>query len=231
MSDQEVEKGPNATYFENTTYGAKLSPLAKVKIFLRRFWWALVILFLLINLILVLCLLVSPVLPHVYPSFVGAARTELTICRVFAAFPSMAQQAVNKSWLEVKTITVTDPSNETVHMQQDAILHSSSIFTPTLDAFDASLFLENTEPNIKPFATLRLPKVHSTKSTPVGVDQKVTIQDMNQFIEYSKTIMNSETFRVAFRGKTQLHLGGLPVQNVDYNEVLTLKGRSFCRGP
>ncbi|KAH0544160.1 hypothetical protein FGG08_001605 [Glutinoglossum americanum] len=137
---------------------------------------------------------------------------------------------VNKSYLEVTGMVVTNPTKDSVHMQQDVLLHSSSIFHPTLDEFPAALFLESSEPNIKPFAYLQLPSVHSTKSTAININQTLMITDMGQFSEYSKTVMNSETFRVALRGQTALHLGKLPSTVVQYNEVLTFKGLNKLTG-
>jgi Protein of unknown function (DUF3712) len=151
----------------------------------------------------------------------------LTSDRVYVGFPNIAQKQVDKSTLEVKSMVITNPTGHSFQIQQDALLHSSSIFTPTLDGFPVALFLENTEPNIKPFAYLQLPPVHSSKSTPVNIDQTVNITDMDQFSEYTKAVMNSETLRVALRGRTVLHLGRLPATSVDYNEVLTCKGITF----
>jgi len=152
---------------------------------------------------------------------------ELTASRVYVGFPNIAQKQVNKSTLEVTSMMVTNPTDHSIQIQQNAFLHSSSIFTPTLDGFPVALFLENTEPNIKPFAYLQLPPVHSSKSTPVNIDQTVNITDMDQFSEYTKLVMNSETLRVALRGRTVLHLGRLPATSVDYNEVLTFQGIIF----
>jgi hypothetical protein len=154
----------------------------------------------------------------------------LTSARVYVGFPNIAQDQVNKSTLEIKSMVVTSPSQDSVHMQQDVVLHSSSIFHPTLDAFDAAVFLESTEPNIKPFASLALPQVHSTKATLINIDQTMKILDVDQFSEYSKLVMNSETLRVALRGKTALHLGKLPSAVVQYNEVLELKGLTCLLG-
>ena len=239
MSDHAIDKAPNATYTESPSYGTRPTFFSKFKAFARRFWWLLVIGFISANLIILLCLLVHPPLfwLYLYPdyggdlSFVAASRSNsrmgLTSCRVYVGLPNIAQDQVNKSFLEIKNMVVTNPTNNSVHMQQDAVLHSASVFTPTLDSFSAALFLEDTEPNIKPFAYLQLPQVHSSKSTPVNINQTVAITDINQFSEYTKTVMNSETFRVALRGRTVLHLGKLPSTALDYNEVLTLKGMTF----
>ncbi|KAI9770302.1 MAG: hypothetical protein M1840_003461 [Geoglossum simile] len=242
MSDHAINKAPNATYTENPGYGTRPTGFGKFKAFARKYWWLLLIGFLSSNLIIILCLLVYPPLSCLYLcmeygrnlSFLAVARSNLgmglTSGRVYVGLPNIAQQQVDKSTLEIKSMVVTNPTSHSVQIQQEAFLHSSSIFTPTLDAFPAALFLESTEPNIKPFAYLQLPKVRSTKSTLVSIDQTVKITDIDQFSEYTKTVMNSETFRVALRGRTVLHLGRLPATSVNYNEVLTFKGLNKLKG-
>ncbi|KAH0562617.1 hypothetical protein GP486_002695 [Trichoglossum hirsutum] len=200
------EKGANTAYIErSSSYDGKRASSGKYKTFFRKNWWKLLIGFLAAKLIIILCL-------------------------VYVGFPNIAQDQVNKSSLEVKSITLTNPTQNSVHIQQDVVLHSSSIFTPTLDGFKASLFLENTEPDIEPFAYLSLPQVHSSKATPININQTMKIIDLDQFSQFNTLIMNSETVRVAFRGHTALHLGGLPSTQVQYNEVLELKGLNNLAG-
>jgi hypothetical protein len=155
------------------------------------------------------------------------SRTGLISGRAYVGLPNIAQAQVNKSTLEIKNMIITEPTRNSVHLQQEAFLHSSSIFTPTLDAFPVALFLENTEPNIKPFAYLQLPRVHSSKSTPVNLDQTVSITDIDQFSEYTKAVMNSKKVRLALRGRTILRLGRLPPATINYNEVLEFNGITF----
>ncbi|KAI9784120.1 MAG: hypothetical protein M1839_002624 [Geoglossum umbratile] len=205
MSDHAIDKAPNTTYTETSSYGTKPTFGSKAKAFCRRFWWVLLIGFVSSNLIIILCL-----------AYVG--------------LPNIAQAQVNKSTLEVKNMIVIEPTKNSVRLQQEAFLHSSSIFTPTLDAFPVALFLENTEPNIKPFAYLQLPRVHSSKSTPVNLDQTVSITDIDQFSEYTKAVMNNEKVRLALRGRTVLRLGKLPPATVNYNEVLEFNGLNKLSG-
>lgn len=200
------EKGPSTAYIErSSSYDGKRASPGKCKTFLRKNWWKLLIGSLAAKLIIILCL-------------------------VYVGFPNIAQDQVNKSTLEVKSLTLTNPTQDSVHFEQDVILHSSSIFHPTLDGFPAALFLESTEPDIKPFAHLSLPAVHSTKATLININQTLKIIDVDQFSQFNTLVMNSETVRVALRGSTALHLGKLPSTVVQYNEVLELKGLNKLAG-
>jgi hypothetical protein len=117
-----------------------------------------------------------------------------------------------------------EPKSNSVKVKMAQQIINHSIFRPTLDGFEVELFLENTLPNIKPFAKMNIPGVHAKKVTNVTIEQTLNILDMDQFIAYNKLVTQSETYRVALRGKTRLHLGALPVVSVNYNKVLTMKG-------
>src|ERR1700753_2287152 len=120
---------------------------------------------------------------------------------------------------------VTDPRPNVVHLKMVNRVTNKSIFTPTLDSFNASLFLENTEPNIKPFGYITIPSVHALKQVYTTVEQDMEIANMEQFIAYNKLVTSSKEFRVAVRGRTKLHLGALPVVTVDYNKAILMNGK------
>lgn len=190
---------------ESPSRAAKPGVGTRIKAFLRRWWWLLLIIF--------VCLVLIIVLPII---FVGA--------------PRKAQREVNESYLEVRSVVLSDPSSNSLHLRQDEILHSDSGRHPHLDAFNASLFLESSLPDIRPFGYVTVPAVHSTGAVPVIVDQDVDIVDMEQFTRFSKTILGAREFRLAIRGRTGLKQTGLPKMTVDYNEVVTLKGLDRLQG-
>jgi uncharacterized protein DUF3712 len=138
--------------------------------------------------------------------------------------PKIAQSDVNKSELYMEEQIVSNPRSDVVHIAMTNRVKNKSLFTPTLDSFNASLFLENTEPSIKPFGYIQIPSVHALKEVFTHVDQDMQIADMEQFIAYNKLVTSSKEFRVAVRGRTKLHLGALPVVTVDYNKAILQKG-------
>ena len=159
-------------------------------------------------------------------------RPSILICslpRVYVAFPAIAQKQVNESTLEFKTLKLTSPTAHSFHLHQDQVLHSTSTYHPHLDAFNASLFLESTEPNIKPFAYVQVPATQALSSADITIDQTVEIADMDQFVQYSKLVMNSESYRLAVRGRPILREMAYPAIHVDYNQVITLKGMLSTR--
>jgi len=154
----------------------------------------------------------------------------MTMILCFVVFPAIAQHGVNKSTLDLQSMVLSNPTADSVTVTQNGILHNYTPFVPHLDAMNVSLFLEDTEPNIKPFAQLEMAAVTSGKTTPVSItNQTMHILDMDQFIRYTNLTMFSETFRLALRGHTKLTQGALH-HEVQYNEVLTLKGLNNMKG-
>ena len=143
--------------------------------------------------------------------------------------PRKAQKDVNNSWLQIRSIMLTDPTPSSAHLHQEQVLLSDSSFPPYLDTFNASLFLEETLPNIKPFGYVMVPAVHSTGASPSTMDQIMQIINLDQFTKYTTLVLNSEEYRLAVRGRVGLKQRGLRKITVDYNEVVTLKGKfHFC---
>jgi Protein of unknown function (DUF3712) len=143
----------------------------------------------------------------------------------YVAMPRIAQHDINDASLHLDVQIVSDPKPNTVKLHVVNTAESKSWFTPMLDAFNASLFLEATEPDIKPFGILEIPRLHATHTFLTVVDQVMEILDMDQFIAYNKLVTSSESFRFALRGRTKLHLGGLPVVGVDFNKAIETKGK------
>lgn len=138
--------------------------------------------------------------------------------------PNIAQSEINKARFFIEEQIVSEPTPDSIQLTVKSRVESDSAFHPVLGAFDASLFLENTEPNIKPFAKITIPSVKSEKITHTDVNQSVQILDMEQFIAYNKLVTESETFRFGLRGRTSLKVSGLPQTEVDFNKAPTMKG-------
>ncbi|KAI9894679.1 MAG: hypothetical protein M1814_002035 [Vezdaea aestivalis] len=184
--------------------GSRKSASRKARGHCAKFWW--------IYLLLLIILILVIVLPI-----------------IFVGFPRRAQKDVNASALEISSLSFTDPTPESIHLTQESTLKSNSSHHPTLDAFNATLFLENTLPNIQPIVYLEVPGVRSTGSVPVNIDQTLAIANVGQLTNFAKVVLGSREFRLAIRGRTKLHQGSLHT-DVDYNEVVTLKGLNGLQG-
>ncbi|KAF7915047.1 uncharacterized protein EAE98_011370 [Botrytis deweyae] len=205
-SDQKVERAEVEQYETNPP--AKRSFGGKVKRHCARFWWIHLIIFCISFLIIALCL-------------------------VYVAMPKIAQDGVNDSSLEITQLKFTDPTPDTIVLSQVGILHSPSMYTPTLDPFNASSYLvTNGQYASSPMVIIPLPKIHALhpKSTISVENQEVSIVSIDALSDYTTAVLSNEYVTTALVGKTKLHEGALPVITVNYNQTSTYKGLNGLQG-
>ncbi len=144
--------------------------------------------------------------------------------RIYVAFPKISQDGVNDSTLEIQSLTLSNPTPTSFHLEQDALLTNHNKYHPRLDAFNASLSVGGGAGEDKPYAYVQLPAVHATETTTTHVDQDVQITDMDAFVEYNTQLLTKESVDLVIKGRTKLHEGRFPVTTVDYHKTVTMKG-------
>ncbi|KAA8576003.1 hypothetical protein MFRU_033g00340 [Monilinia fructicola] len=187
---------------------AKRSLGSKVKRHCARFWWLHLIIFCVLFLIIALCL-------------------------VYVAMPKIAQDGVNDSSLEITQLNFTNPTPDTIVLSQVGTLHSPSMYTPTLDPFNASSYLvTNGQYASTPMVIIPLPKIHALHpQSSISVEnQEVSIVSIDALSDYTTAVLSNEYVTTALVGKTKLHEGALPVINVHYNQTSTYKGLNGLKG-
>lgn len=141
--------------------------------------------------------------------------------------PKIAQKGVDDSSIEFTDIQFLSPTSDSIVITQKAILHSPSMYTPTLDPFNASLYLvTDGQFAASPMIILPMPSIHALhpKSNASIDNQNTTIHDLDQVTKYATTVLTNETVTTALTGRTKLHEGKLPVNWVNYNSSTTYKG-------
>ena len=118
---------------------------------------------------------------------------------------------------------LSNPTPDSFHLKQTAIIGNKSPYHPRLDAFNASLSLAG--PTIKPYAYVEIPVIFASDPATTIIDQDVKITDINQFNIYTSTVLNNESISLAIHGKTGLHEMRFPTTIVDYNKVVPMKGQ------
>lgn len=139
---------------------------------------------------------------------------------IFVGIPNKAQHEINASSLEVTSQEVTQPTPDGVHLKIDTVIRSGSSFHPTIQGFRAGLSLKGQDP----FIYIDIPQAKSDAETRITVEQDVKFETLDAFTQYTKAVLDAETFEVHLDGKTDLKLSGLPSMDVDYNKVVTMKG-------
>ncbi|KFY76846.1 hypothetical protein V499_03624 [Pseudogymnoascus sp. VKM F-103] len=205
-SSSERKGGGEVEQIEN--YQAKLTTGGKVKNHFKRFWWAHLVAFCAGFLIIALCL-------------------------VYVAMPKIAQKGIDDATLSYNSLKFMKPTLDTLTVSVDAVQHSDSPFTPTLDAFNVSMHLvKDGVRHDKVITQLRMPQVHAQHpDTSIIInDQETKIVDIDQVTEFCKQVLTQESITVIMEGKTKLHLGALPVNSVTYNSSITFKALNGFKG-
>lgn len=143
---------------------------------------------------------------------------------VYVAYPKIAQDAVNDSTLEIKSMVIKNPTPETFELDQLQILGSDSQFHPKIYEFDADISLGGAA---APFTTVTVPQVKSKDGAEIHVQQKVDLTDADAFGDYATAVMLNEEVSLNIYGRPDLKEGGLPTTTVTYNKTVVMKGM-FC---
>lgn len=206
---QDSEKAYETDQIEDRQVAARPAGFGqKTKRHCKRWWWVHVIIFCICFLIIALCL-------------------------VYVGMPHIAQHGVDESHLEMTDIEFLDPTPDTVTLTQKAILHSPSIYTPTLDPFNATLWLvTNGTFATEPMNQILMPKIHALhpKSNASVIGQTVQILNLDQITEYATQVLTQKNISTALTGRTTLHEGHLPSININYNTTTTYAGLNGLAG-
>jgi hypothetical protein len=145
--------------------------------------------------------------------------------RTYVALTPIAQGEINKAVMTITEQIVADPKPDMITLHVVSQIETHSIFKPDIESFNVSLFLEDTMPDIKPFGMITIPQVHADPIIKQTVTQQVRILDQEQFNKYNLLVTQAKSFRLALRGKTRIHLGALPVSPVNFNKVVDVVGK------
>jgi cytoskeletal protein RodZ len=157
----------------------------------------------------------------------------IALCLVYVAMPKIAQHGVDESSIEFTEVDFLNPTSESIVLTQKAILHSPSMYTPTLDAFNASLWLlTNGVFGPTPMMYIPMPQIHALhpQSSSGIVGLNVSIANLEQVTEYATTVLTKEYVETALTGRTKLHEGALPTTWINYNSSTTYKGLNGLSG-
>lgn len=189
-------------------YVPRAGVLTKTKRHCARWWWVHLITFCVIFLIVALCL-------------------------VYVGMPKIAQHGINESSLEVTGIDFLEPQSDALVLNQRAIIHSPSIYTPTLDPFTAASYLvTNGTFASEPMLYIPMPRVHALHpQSSNSVDGAfVKFNSLDQVTAYATAVLTNEWVSTALVGKTKLHEGKLPAVEIHYNKTATYKGLNGLKG-
>lgn len=146
---------------------------------------------------------------------------------VYVGYPKIAQGDVNDSTLTITQMTITDPAPDSLHLNLTQVIGSHSHYHPWFDEFDANVTLLG---SATPFAVLQIPRVQSKDGAVVRVDQRLQLDNVSAFGEYSKAVMLNEEVNLNVYGRPKMREGKLPKITVTYNKTVTMKGLNALKG-
>lgn len=157
----------------------------------------------------------------------------ISLCLVYVAMPKIAQKGVDDSYLEFTDVQFLNPTSNSITLTQRAILHSPSMYTPTLDPFNASLYLvTNGTIGATPMLMPMMPMIHALhpQSDASLENQVLPFVSLDEVTRYATQVLSNENVTTVLIGKTKLHEGKLPVLNVNTRQQTTYKTLNGLKG-
>ncbi|OIW35653.1 hypothetical protein CONLIGDRAFT_66848 [Coniochaeta ligniaria NRRL 30616] len=177
----------------------------KVKRHCLRFWWAYLIAFVCI-VILVVCLI------------------------IFVGVPKIAQNKVNDATLEIDSIVASNTQSDNFTMSINSTIRLSSSTSATIDAFEGVMYLEDYLPH-EPFLSLAFPQTTGDSFQVVNISQFTPITDMEGMTRFNTWLLLNDSIRVTVEGDTNIHVKGLSrAYPINFKKTVTLKGLQNFNG-
>lgn len=170
----------------------------------RRFWWLILLILIIVALIIVL-----PI--------------------IYVAVPNIIRSSINSSKLTIQGINVLNTQSSSLQFEINSTIHTSSSYSATVDAFNASFYLEDKLPHT-PFTYAEIPKIHVSKTAAINVTQEVQVWNEEAFADFTSWFMLNDTFRVTVDGWTSVHVSGLPSTRVNFKKTVNLTGLNRFEG-
>ena len=118
-------------------------------------------------------------------------------------------------------MSILNPTADSFDLEATTVLTTHSKYHPQLDAFNASLYLEDSD---TPFAYIEVPPVKANNGAESHIKQTVQIANMDQYTEYATTVLKSDEYTMTLKGSGGLKEGSFPKTTVDYNKKINMKG-------
>jgi cytoskeletal protein RodZ len=150
-----------------------------------------------------------------------------TLCLVYVGFPHIAQNGVNDSKIHITSMSITNPTPSQFQLELTSVLETHSIFHPQLGAFNASLYLEDSN---TAFAVVEIPATPANNGSVSHINQTVQITNEDAYAAYAKTVLQANSYTITLKGRGSLVEGSFPTTHVNYNKKITMKGFNGLAG-
>lgn len=177
----------------------------KVKRHCLRFWWAYLLAFVCI-VVLVVCLI------------------------IFVGVPKIAQNKVNSAELRIDSIVASNTQTQNFTMSVNSTIRLDSSTDATIDGFEGVMYLEDFEPHV-PFAQLAFPQTTGDSWQVVNLSQFTPITDLVAFTRFNTWLLLNDSIRVTIEGDTNIHVKGISrAYGINFKKTVTLQGLQNFNG-
>lgn len=157
----------------------------------------------------------------------------LICCSVYVGLPRWEQDGVNDSSLSILGMSYLEPTATSFVFSQQAIVHNNNLFKPTLSAFNASVYLVDSNGTVaaNPLTVLPISSIHALNGQGVNITSAdITISNLDAVTNYAIAVISQKNVTNRLVGHTNVHLGSLPVNNVQYDQDVTYPGMNGLDG-
>jgi hypothetical protein len=171
----------------------------------KRFWWAYLIIFACV-VVLVVCLV------------------------IFVGVPKIAQHKLDEAELDIQGVNILQTEPDKFIMEVNSTIKTDGSIHADVDAFTGRMYLADYEPQVA-FATLNFPQTTADKFQIVNISQEVTVADMDAFVRFNEWFVERETLRLTIEGDTKVKPAGLNRKyDVTFKKTLEFKGLNLLKG-
>lgn len=141
--------------------------------------------------------------------------------RIYVGYPRIAQTDVNNASLNVTSLVFSDPTPDTIHVNQTQVLGNKAIYHPKIYSFNASLGLAGSP---VPVSYATVPETQSNDGQVVIVDATLQLHNIDAATNFTKAVLASDTWDLSVYGRPQLKEMVLPISTVTFNKTIEMKG-------
>lgn len=146
--------------------------------------------------------------------------------RIYVGYPKIAQSDVNKSKLNITNLVFSDPTPDSIHINQTQVLTNHAIYHPKIFSFNATVSLAGAT---APLTVVTVPKIQAENGAIINVDAVVQLNNTAAVTEFTKAVLGSEYFGMNIYGRPVLKEGPLPKSTVTFNKTVNMTGIFFSR--
>lgn len=147
------------------------------------------------------------------------------VFRIYVGYPNIAQNDINRSTLNLTSISIANPTADSFLLSIELLIGSSSSFHPRISAFNSSVSLATAAGVSSPFTTVIVPPLTVANHATLNVSQTVQLAGGGSgFEEYAAAVFSDAEVSINVYGKPNLKEGALPTISVVYNKTVTING-------